>query len=372
MARTVPLARRNLFQDRRRAALTVGGVGVSLVLVLVLQGIFAGAMRQVTRYLDRLPADVIVSQEGVSTMHMSTSAVPLDTVDAVARHAGVEWAEAIRFTTSVLTGPDGRRQISYVIGFDVATDRGGPQRLVAGASPRHGEGVLDQIGADQLGVTVGDEIDVAGTALRISGLSEGGTSITNTTLFVRLDDMAAIQPNAVSYVLAGARPGVTPTALRDQLDAALADVTVQTRDQFSDAEARIVSDMSADVMRIMTLVGLGIALAVIGLALFTLTLAKLREYGVVKAIGARPRRLLAVITMQAAWTVAAGLALAVALTALAGAVVTGVQPSVEIVLVPGQVVRTGLAALLVAAIGAVAPLRRVLAVDPASAFRRSA
>jgi putative ABC transport system permease protein len=372
MARTVPLARRNLFQDRRRAALAVGGVGVSLVLVLVMQGIFAGAMRQVTRYLDRLPADVIVSQDGITTMHMSSSALPLDTVDDVASRPGVAWAEAIRFTTGVLTGPDGIRQLSYVIGFDTTTDRSGPRRLTTGAPPQHGEGVLDQLGADQLGVTVGDRIDVGGTRLRISGLSEGGTSITNTTLFVPFEDMAAIQPDAVSYVLAGAEPGISPADLRDQLAGALPDVTVQTREQFSDAEARIVADMSADVMRIMNLVGLGIALAVIGLALFTLTLAKLREYGVVKAMGARPRRLLAIIATQATWTVAASLTLAVALTAVAGAVVTREQPSVEIVLVPGQVARTGLAALVVGAIGAVVPLRRLLALDPASAFRRSA
>jgi putative ABC transport system permease protein len=372
MARTVPLARRNLFQDRRRAALAIGGVGVSLVLVLVLQGIFAGAMRQVTRYLDRLPADVIVSQAGVTTMHMSSSAVPVDTADVVASQPGVAWAEPIRFTSGVITGGAGTRQLSYVIGFDTTTERAGPHHLTAGRLPGRGEGVLDRLGADELGVAVGDEIDVGGWPLRISGLSEGGTSITNTTLFVRLEDMAAVQPDAVSYVLAGAEPGTSPTALRDQLATALPDVTVQTREQFSSAEARIVSDMSADVMRIMNLVGLGIALAVIALALFTLTLAKLREYGVVKAVGARPRRLVAIIATQATWTVAASLVLAVALTALAGALVARVQPSVEIVLVPGQVARTGLAALVVAAIGALVPLRRVLAVDPASAFRRSA
>lgn len=372
MARTVPLARRNLLQDRRRAALAVGGVGLSLVLVLVLQGIFAGAMRQVTRYLDRLPADVIVSQDGVTTMHMSSSALPLDTVDQVADQPGVAWAEPIRFTTGVISGEDGTRQLSYIIGFDTTTNRAGPRRLTAGAAPRHGEGVLDHLGADQLGVSVGDRIDVGGVPVRISGLSEGGTSITNTTLFVRLDDMAAVQPDAVSYVLAGAEPGVSAAALRDELASALPDVTMQTRSQFSHAEARIVSDMSADVMRIMNFVGLSIALVVIGLALFTLTLAKLREYGVVKAIGARPRRLLTIIATQATWTVAASLTLAVLLTAIAGAVVTQLQPSVEIVLVPAQVARTGLAALAVAAVGAIAPLRRVLAVDPASAFRRSA
>jgi len=372
MAHTVPLARRNLFQDRRRAALAIGGVGVSLVLVLVLQGIFAGTMGQVTRYLDRLPADVIVSQGGVTTMHMSTSALPLSTTDAVAAAPGVTWAEPIRFATAVITGSDGTRQLTYVIGYDTTTNRSGPHRLTAGRPPGRGEGVLDELGAEQLRVTVGDDVTVAGTPVRIAGLSEGGTSITNTTLFVRLDDMAAIQPDSVSYVLLGAAPGTSDRSLRDQLATTLPGTTVQTRSEFSRAEARIVSDMSADVMRIMNIVGLSIALTVIGLALFTLTLAKIRDYGVLKAIGARPRRLLRIIATQAAWTVAASLTVAVALTALAGAVVARVQPSVEIILVPGQVARTGVAALFVAALGAVVPLRRVLAVDPASAFRRAA
>ena len=372
MARTVPLARRNLFQDRRRAALAIGGVGVSLVLVLVLQGIFAGAMGQVTRYLDRLPADAVVSQRGVTTMHMSTSALPLGTVDTVTGVPGVAWAEAIRFATGVVSGPDGTRHLAYVIGYDTGTNRSGPSRLTTGRSPGHGEGVLDRLGAEQLGVAVGDDVTVAGTPVRIVGLSEGGTSITNTTLFVRLDDMAAVQPDFVSYVFVGAAPGTSPDALRDQIAIALPGATVQTRSEFSHSEARIVSDMSADVMRIMNIVGLGIALTVIGLALFTLTLAKLRDYGVVKAIGARPRRLVQIIATQAAWTVGASLAVAIGLTALAGAAVTRIQPSIEIVLVPGQVARTGVAALIVGALGAIAPIRRLIAVDPASAFRRAA
>jgi hypothetical protein len=76
MSRRVPLARRALFQDRRRAALAAGGVAAALLMVLLLQGIFDGAMRQVTAYLRGSPADVIVSQKDVRTMHMSVSALP--------------------------------------------------------------------------------------------------------------------------------------------------------------------------------------------------------------------------------------------------------------------------------------------------------
>ncbi len=63
--------------------------------------------------------------------------------------------------------------------------------------------------------------------------------------------------------------------------------TVQTRDQFAHEEATLVRDMSADLMQIMSIIGLLIALAVIALTLFTLTLAKLREHAVVKALGGR-------------------------------------------------------------------------------------
>jgi putative ABC transport system permease protein len=372
MHHTVPLARRNLFQDRRRAVLSVSGVASALLLVLILQGIFVGAMAQVTRYLDRLPADVIVSQRGVRTMHMSTSALPADTTASAEAVDGAAWAEPIRFATGVITAPSSARQLSYLIGFDPVTNRAGPHQLTAGALPDHGEGVLDEVAADQLDVGIGDELRVYGSPVRIAGLSEGGTSITNTTLFVRLDDMAALQPDSISYILVGAEPGTTPSELRDRLGDTLPDTTVQTRSEFSRSEARIVSDMSADVMRIMNIVALGIALAVIALALFTLTLAKLRDYGIVKAIGARPSRLARVILAQAAWTVTAALTLAVLAALGAGMLIGRVQPAVEIIIEPAGVARLGLTALGVGAVGALLPLRRVLAVDPASAFRRAA
>lgn len=66
MARRVALARRNLFQDRRRTALSIVGVAAALLLVLVLDGIFAGAMQQVTAYVRHSPADVFVAQQGLA------------------------------------------------------------------------------------------------------------------------------------------------------------------------------------------------------------------------------------------------------------------------------------------------------------------
>jgi len=171
-------------------------------------------------------------------------------------------------------------------------------------------------------------------------------------------------------VLVGARQGVDLGALRARLEGIPPGNTVQTRGQFAAAERRIVTDMSADLMRIMSGIGFGIALAVIALTLFNVTVAKTREYGVVKALGARPGRLVATVAAQAAWSVALALATATILALLLGVVIGRVNPALAIWIAPGSVLRTGLGALLVGMAGAVLPIRRVLRADPAASFRR--
>ena len=372
MAGRIPLARRNLFQDRRRAALAIGGVAASLVLVLVLDGVFAGAMQQVNAYMRSSPADVFVAQRDVRTMHMTQSALPPDTVEQVAAVDGVAWAEGLRYTTSILEAPGGGQLTTYVLGYDTTTGQAGPRRLADGVPPGAGEVLVDDVAADELDIEVGDTVSLLGSPvpLRVSGLSTDGTNIVNTTVYIRTEDFAALRGNSVAYVLAGAEEGVDADTLADRIAAALPETTVQTRSQFAAEEARVVRDMAADVMKIVTVIGFLTALAVTGLTLFTATLAKLREYGILKALGATGARLSLGVVTQTAWTIALGLIVAVALSAAIGTIVGAVTPNVRVTIEAGSIARTGGTALLVGALASLVPLRRVQRVDPATAFRR--
>jgi putative ABC transport system permease protein len=131
-----------------------------------------------------------------------------------------------------------------------------------------------------------------------------------------------------------------------------------------------VRDMAADVMKIVTVIGFVIALAVTGLTLFTATLPKLREYGILKALGASARRLAATVIVQAAWSIGLALILAVALAMAIGAGISAATPNVRIAIEPASIVRTGGTALVVGALASLIPLRRVQRIDPATAFRR--
>jgi putative ABC transport system permease protein len=365
--RTVPIARRNLFHDGRRAALSIAGIAVALLLVLVLDGIFAGSMERVTAYIRGLPADLIVSQRGVRTMHMSSSSLPADTVERARGIPGVAWAEAIRFTTVVVASDRGS-QLSYVIGVEPG-GRGGPRRLVTGHEPRAGEVVLDRLGAGQLHARVGDNVRLLGRTFTVSGLTTGLTNIVNSTVFITAADNSALRGPGASYVLVGLDAGSDPATVQRRLVAALAPSTIQTRAEFAAQERMIVRDMSADLMRIITIVGFATALAVVALTLFSTTLTRLRDYGIMSALGSRHRRLAAIVVGEALWSVGLAFLAALILAIGLGHLLDRIQPSVHIAIETSGALRTAIGALIVALVGALLPLRRVVTVDPATAFR---
>jgi putative ABC transport system permease protein len=363
----VPIGRRSLFAEKRRAFLGIAGVSVALLLALALDGIFAGATRQLTRYIDTSPADVFVSQRGVRTMHMSSSAVPLSTVEEIRRLRGVAWAQPILYQSSSLTAAGGR-QLSYVVGYQPGA-AGGPRTIARGTAPGPGEMVVDERAASELRLRIGDTVGSLGRSWRVSGFASGLSNISNTLSFVRLEDFGAATHSAgvASYILVGADSSAPELARGIEVATGL---TAQTRARFSAQERRIVRDMSADLMKIMTTAAFLIGLAVVGLTLYAATLARLREIGVMKALGARTRRLAGIVLIQAAWTIGPAVALSVGLAYGLGAVVERVSANVSMTIEPGSILRAAAGAALLGALGAISPLAKVARVDPATVFRR--
>lgn len=362
----VPIARRTLFIERRRAALGVGGVALALLIVLALGAVFDGAMREVTRYIDTANADVFVAQKGVRNMHMSLSALPGDALDEVRSIDGVTRAVPILYETSSLRVGE-ERQLSYLIGYEGGRS-GGPVDITEGNEPARDEIVLDENAAERLGVGVGDEVIAMGRPWNVSGLTEGMTNITNTISYVRLADFARAREmqGTVSYILVSASdPGAVAATIERQTG-----LEALTTEEFSAEERRIVQDMSADIMRIMTFSGLLIGLTVVVLVLYSATLSRLGDIGLMKAIGASNPRVAGLVLTQAAWTVLPALLIALLTTLGLSIALRSVGAGVPMWLSPEAVVRVGATALFLGGVGAIAPLARVVRVEPASVFRR--
>jgi putative ABC transport system permease protein len=368
------LARRSLIRNRVRFAASVGGVALALSLTLALDAIYAGVANQLTTYVDRAGADVWVAQAGVRNLHMVASWLPASVTDAVRAVPGVAEATPILYSTDTIAAGD-ERAVAYVIGLPADAPMGGPWDVVEGsAHVGRGEIIVDHGFARKAGVSIGDTVTVLGSRARIVGLSEGTASLVNSVAFVSSDDFQTMRGGApvVSFVLVKVAQATTPEAVAAAIGGQVPDVTAQTRTDFSTQERRLVMDMSADVISIMNAVGFVVGLAVVALTVYVATLARRREYGVLKALGARNGLLYRVVLAQSFLSVVAGFLVGLAFTGLLAAVVPRAGVNLELSISAASVIKVGLFAAIIAGLASILPVRQVASVDPAVVFRRGA
>ena len=109
---------------------------------------------------------------------------------------------------------------------------------------------------------------------------------------------------------------------------------------------------------------------VVGLVIYTATVERQREYGVLKAIGARNGMLYRVVTTQALITAVAGSALGVGLAFGAAQLIMELRPQFLIVIEPALIAQSLTAGFGMALVAALFPARVVAALAPAEVFRR--
>ncbi len=365
------LAFRNLFQSKARLLISVGGVALALLLILSLDAIMTGIEHQVTAYIDNSGADIWVSQENVRNMHMAYSALPASVTSRVKSLPGVASATPILYLTGYFeVGKE--RDAAYIIGLPKEVEAGGPWRILEGKeTPDSKEIIIDRGIAKRAGVGLGDQAKVLGEEFTIVGLSDGTATITASVAFVSKKDWSRLQANAdaVSFVLVKLKAGESPEAVAEQIEAQVPKVTAQTRQVFASQERQVVKDMSTDLVTIMNSVGFMIGLAVMALTVYTATLARRAEYGVLKALGARNGHLYRAVLGQAFISVSLGLALGIVFTLLLVIVVprTGLPIAMEI---SGEsLVKVSGVSIVIASLSALLPIRQIAGLDPAMVFR---
>jgi putative ABC transport system permease protein len=144
---------------------------------------------------------------------------------------------------------------------------------------------------------------------------------------------------------------------------------VQTREQFATQERQIVDDMMTDIVSIMNLVGFAIGLAVLALTVYTATLSRRTEYGVLKALGARVTKLYRVVLAQAFISVVLGFAVGLALVLVLAVAVPAVAGNVALDVRAASLLKVGAVSLVVAGLSAILPIRGIARLDPAQVFK---
>ncbi|MFN8520953.1 MAG: ABC transporter permease [Chloroflexota bacterium] len=362
------IARRNLFRDRTRFALSVLGVAVSIALILVLAGYRAGVYRQAAAYLDNSPGSLVVAERGVRDFMGTNSILPPGAVEAVEVAPGVERVIPV-VSRFVLFDLHGRKDGFFLIGYDAAVG-GGPWDLVDGREPvADDELVIDRTAARQHGIELGDQVVLLDRDATVVGMSDGTTFWAGSIAFARIATLESLSrsPGLRSFLLVTPAEGVSPDALRDRLAVPGAEVLLKSDVIANDA--RLLARVYDAPIGLMVAIAFVVGVVVVGLVIYTATIERRREYGALKAIGARDRVLYRVVGAQALIAAAVGAVAGIVLAYAIAAALMSWRPQFLVAIEPPTMAVVLLSSLLMALLAALIPARSVARLEPAEVFR---
>lgn len=351
--------------------ISVGGVAFSVMLILLLAGLYRGWQLRVTTYIDRVQADLWVSQDGASDMFHSGSFLPAGIEGSLRRVRGVR--AVYRYVgRQVSFDLNDREAHTYLVGFDPGANVAGPVSMASGKDrPGRGEIIVDRVFASNKGLGIGDAFGIGDRPLRIVGLSDGGNMVIYQFSFVDLREAERLlqMSGFANFFLVQVDDPRNLDEIRARIQRKVPGIEVFTRPEFKRNNSRIVTETFLPIVAVLTLIALGVGSAVIGLTIYTATIEKSREYGVLKAIGASNGVLYRIVLQQAAAAAVLGYLVGAALSLALALVIEQRVPVFMVTITGGMLVWMLLAALLMSAVASLVPARRLARIDAAEAFR---
>ena len=336
------LAAKDIRHNLGRFALTTVGIGLLLMIVMGMGGIYRGLIREATLLVDHIGADLWLVQGSTRGPFAEISRVPANLEDRARAVPGVAMARRfvshtvqrehrgrpLRIVVQGLSWPEDRGDwIPLVAGrplgqahFEMIADRS--LRLEPGERIRLGKDVYEVVGVtsgmvgsggDGLGFfTVSDaqaiQFDVPGEAFRLERQArrnrvEGQDIGRVQPLLVEratgaASGIPALAPAQVSAVMLTLDPGADAAAVAGTI-ATWPDVTVYSRQQQVDLLLSGMVDKAKRQLGLFRALLIIISTIIMALIIYTLTLDKIHDIAMLKLMGARNGVIAGLILQQA-------------------------------------------------------------------------
>lgn len=361
----VPVTRRLLAARPVRTGAGIVGIGLALMLMLLLNGLWTGVQQRVTVYDDHLGADLVVVPHGTRSLFSDPGMLPIATATAVEGTADVTDASLIRTMYLILELPHGKAAVAAVA--SEPRGPGGPWAYAEGRAPtRADEVALDALFADQHGLGLGDRLPLFGHQMRVVGLTEDTEMFMTPLLFTTTEAMTGMLSagDTTGAVLVSTdNPRVVAERLRDQ------GLTVRTPADLRQASLTLATKIYGSPVKLMVGVAFAAGTLIVALVAYTRVTEQQRDLGVLKALGATPGRVRRIAVAETVALTAAGAIAAVLLLLLTRELLAWWRPAFPVALTGETVARTAAAAAVMALLAAWLPARRLNRLDAATAFR---
>jgi putative ABC transport system permease protein len=381
------IARKNLFSERMRLFISVGGVALAVFLISLLLSLYRGWEQKVGGFVEDSTVDVWVASEGASDFLTAASLLPTEGEDAAAAKRYLDDNDAVREWSPLIVrlmegvrvqkiSPDEEKLSDKIdlhfIGFDSRTRLGGPIKIVDGKdTPGPGEIIIDEAIQRRHSIGLDDIVRAGGLDWTVVGISEGGDFVATQTVFASHSDaeQALGMTGGTTFYTVLLEEGEDPQRFADRLEALSPKIVTYTRDEFASSTRDRVLTNILPILFVVLALAFIVGLAVAGLTIYTATIEKSREFGILKAVGFKNRYLYRLVFEQSAVTALLGFLVGVGLTLLIGPFASDWVPQFVLFTRWQDVLIVAVVTVAMAIISGYIPVRRLAAIDPVSVFK---
>jgi putative ABC transport system permease protein len=363
----INVASKNMRAEKGRFAFSVAGVAVAALLLSFMLALYSGWNERIASYVEDVPADIWLSQEGNESF-FSQSLIAEDRIREV---AGVDGVESISMLLGrgLKVSAGGDTYDSYVVGYEPG-GAGGPIDIKEGAdSPADGEIIIDRVLARTAGIDVGDEITVGDRPLTVAGISTGGNMVIYQLSFVSLNtarELVGLSGYATFALIdAAGDAGDVVARINNEHDG----VTAHERAEFADSSRKVLRRSMLPILSVLIVLIFIVGAVVVGVTIYTATLEKEREYGVMKALGTPNKQLLAVVAQQTIVCCLLGFVAGEVAVLFASRLAERAVPQFVTLIRWEDAVIVLIGTIIMGMIGAYLPVQRILRVDPLRVFK---
>lgn len=361
-----------------RTTAVVISIAAVIAEILILEGFLAGMYEQLRQAVLRRGGDLIATQAGVSNFMAVRSILPqLSRLDVEA----VEGVRAAHPITGlpVIYDQDGRRTPIFLFVYDTA---GGPADIIAGKPIASDRGIIiDRALSVRYGLAPGDIFEVSDFAFTVSGISAGSSAFFTPFGFITYDDLIDFYFDSevaadiatfplLSFLLIDVEPDAEPATVAAHIEATVDEADVHVPVDLARRDENLARTLIGPVLGLMLAVSYVIGALVVAMFMSAAVRGRLRELGVLKALGFGPRALAGAVLIEAILLTVLAIPIGILLAHGAAKAIDSVSP-LYLVLVnePLAITQTVIACLAFAALGALVPMRTISRVDPADIFR---
>lgn len=307
------LAFKTLFHEKGRLFITLMGITFSTILVLAQVGMYLGMMGNATSIIRHIDADIWVASKNIQNFDFANP-FPEERINKVNALPDIEWTERLLLSYGFLKLANGGREQVQIVGYNPDTGIGAPWSMLSGNSKDVKGGhymIIDTTSEQRLGkLQVGSiwELTLANPhSFKLVGLSHGIKSFTTMPIvFVSYNQLQNLfsefsQERQTFFIVAKLKDKNKISSVVNTLRSAMRDNDIFTKEGIIYKTIMYWTVQTGLGMGffITALLGLIVGGSIVGQTIYANTMEHIREFGTLKAIGARNSDIYKVIFSQA-------------------------------------------------------------------------